>query len=893
MDEALKQLLFESRDHLSLLESLQQGTPSAKQIEEMVRAAHSIKGGFSFFEKPNIVKLSLALEKIFKRIGNRELLLTPELKKNLETAIGKLRLMVEDLDNCHKVSLHKEMGPLLACLEEERPPAGAKPESPVAEPGPLHGEIARPPKDELPGRGMSVPEDMEILIVEDSPTQARILEKILSKQGFKTFIAFNGAEGLSIIRRRPPKLVITDVVMPVLGGYELSRALKDNPVLKNIPVILVSSLDDSQDIIRGLHSKADFYITKPYHPEFLLSKVKELLAHRQRADETDPMTAGISIGGVYSEIDSPPQQILNFLHSTYENSIQQKRQLAKAQAELQSLNDRLEEKIKERTRELEASQTNLRRLIEKNPDGIVVVDSRKNVRFVNPVAERFLGGKAMEFQKWLREFRLDGETGHEMEIHPDKGHAVLLEARAVKTEWEGEPSFLVILRDITERRKAEATIRRMAFYDDLTGLPNRALLIDRLEHCLKQAKRENKMLAVIALGLDNFKTINDTLGHSFGDLLLKAMARRLEQSIRKGDTVSRFGGDAFVLLLSAVGSVGEITHMASRIQEIIQPSFIIEDRELFVTASFGIAFFPEDGAEPQTLIKNADIALYRAKESGRNTYQMFTATMNERIVARMELESRLRKAQQKEELEIHYQPQVDLATGRIIGMEALIRWPHPERGMVPPAKFIPVAEETGLIVPIGEWVLRKSCEQGKRWEKDGFPGLRMGVNVSARQFQGNNLVHTVEKVLRETGLPPHCLELEITESLLMKDADSAVDVLGKLNKLGVSLSIDDFGTGYSSLSYLRNLPISTLKIDQSFIREVARNVSDSNIVRAIVNLGQGLNLKLIAEGVETREQVEFLRNIKCDEIQGYYFSKPLPQAEFTKLLKENKCLPRN
>ena len=432
-----------------------------------------------------------------------------------------------------------------------------------------------------------------------------------------------------------------------------------------------------------------------------------------------------------------------------------------------------------------------------------------------------------------------------------------------------------IVLDITDRKRAEKQVQFLAYYDGLTGLPNRRLLQDRLVKAIASARRRSELVAVLFLDLDRFKIINDSLGHSVGDLLLKEAAERLKRQVRDQDTVSRVGGDEFLVVLSSIPDIEAAAAAADRIVNAMSAEFRIQGRSLRVSCSVGISIFPEHGNDAETLIKNADAAMYGAKESGRNRFRFFSEAMNAQVVERSMLEQGLRVALDRNELFLMYQPQADLRTGKITGLEALLRWRHPELGLIPPDKFIRVAENSGLIVPIGEWVLRTACLQARRWQQDGIPPLTIAVNVSAMQFRQDGFREFIHYVLRETGLAPLYLELELTESLLTSNADVMFAVMQDLKDMGLKLAIDDFGTGYSSLSYLRQFPVSKLKIDGSFIRDVATNADAVAIATAIISLAKSLNLKVIAEGVETEAQLAFLREHHCDEVQGYYLSEPL------------------
>jgi diguanylate cyclase (GGDEF)-like protein len=437
-----------------------------------------------------------------------------------------------------------------------------------------------------------------------------------------------------------------------------------------------------------------------------------------------------------------------------------------------------------------------------------------------------------------------------------------------------------------ERKLAEDRILFMANHDALTGLPNRTLLNDRLSQALRYAQRYDRWVTVLFVDLDNFKFINDSLGHNAGDEFLKTIAKRMVQRVRVTDTVVRIGGDEFVIVLfDQPKDVAVISETVQKIQSAIAEPVRLEGHDLRVTSSIGIANYPDDGIDAEALLTNADAAMYRAKDVGRDNFQVYTPELNTKVHEKFLLQEELRNAVARSEFVLHYQPQVDLHTGRVFAVEALVRWNHPRLGMVPPIEFIPIAEETGLIVPIGDWVLREACRQNKVWQDAGLPLMVVSVNVSARQFSEKNLIASVAGALKESGLDAKYLELEVTESLIMQDVGLAVATMKDLQGLGVQLSIDDFGTGYSSLSALKTFPVTRLKIDKSFIDGLLVNESDRAVANAIISLGQKLNLRVIAEGVETEAQAACLRDINCDEMQGYLFSKPLPASEIEELLR--------
>jgi diguanylate cyclase (GGDEF)-like protein/PAS domain S-box-containing protein len=443
---------------------------------------------------------------------------------------------------------------------------------------------------------------------------------------------------------------------------------------------------------------------------------------------------------------------------------------------------------------------------------------------------------------------------------------------------------VIVFRDVSAARAMTRQMAHSAQHDFLTGLPNRMLLNDRVSQAIALAPRHQKKVAVLFLDLDGFKHINDSLGHPTGDRVLQSVAKRLVDCVRGSDTVSRQGGDEFVVLLSAVERAEDAALTAKRMLQAVAEPHSVDDHDLHVTTSMGVSVYPDDGPDAETLIKNADTAMYQAKEHGRQGFRFFTPAMNVRAVERQSIEESLRRALERQEFALHYQPKMNLITGKITGAEALIRWTHPVRGAVSPAQFIPVAEDCGLIVPIGNWVLREACKQAQAWVLAGLPSMTMAVNISAMEFRNENFLDGVFAILDETGLDPQALELELTESVLMKHAESTEVILKTLRTRGVQLAVDDFGTGYSSLSYLRKFPIGALKIDQSFVRQIT-TAPDEPIVTAVISMGRSLNLRVVAEGVETQEELAFLQAHECDEAQGYYFSWPVVPEEFAGLCR--------
>lgn len=467
---------------------------------------------------------------------------------------------------------------------------------------------------------------------------------------------------------------------------------------------------------------------------------------------------------------------------------------------------------------------------------------------------------------------------------------ILANIRAVR-DADGNVTLLEgTIEDITERKQAQEQVQYLAYYDALTGLANRALLQDRVFNALAAAQRRGEKVALLFLDLDRFKIINDSLGHSFGDLLLQQVGERLKAWSRGQDTVARIGGDEFVIALTGVRDIPDVAVASERLMDAMTPEFIIQSRKIHVSCSIGVSLYPDHGADSETLIKHADAAMYVAKENGRNGYRFFSEDMNAQVVERMTIEHGLRVALERQELFLMYQPQSDTNTGEIVGVEALLRWKHPELGMVPPDRFIRVAENSGLIIPIGEWVMRTACSTAKSWQEIGLRPLPVAVNVSAIQFRQEGFLDTVRRILNETQLAPEYLELELTESVLLSNVSQMQAQLQLLKEMGVKLSIDDFGTGYSSLAYLKQFPVGKLKIDRSFVKNIPGNTDDSAIAAAIVSMAKSLNLKVIAEGVENQDQLAFLQSRGCDEVQGFYLCKPISATQVIEKLGASKPL---
>ncbi len=551
-----------------------------------------------------------------------------------------------------------------------------------------------------------------------------------------------------------------------------------------------------------------------------------------------------------------------------------------------------------------------RGLLEAAPDAMVVVNQRGEIVLLNVQAEKQFGYSRDELvgqkvkniipEGFAERLIADGTrspadalaqqmgTGIELSGRRKNGSYFPIEMMLSPLKSAEGTLVTAAIRDISVRKSADAQMTHAAQHDALTGLPNRVLLNDRIGQAIASARRYGRRVVVLFLDLDGFKYINDSLGHSIGDKLLQSVAKRLQGCVRTSDTVSRQGGDEFVALLAEAEQSEDAALIAGRMLELVAQAYSIDRHDLHVTASIGVSLYPDDGLDAETLIKNADTAMYQAKANGRQSFQFFKPDMNVRAVERQSLEEGLRCALERQEFLLHYEPKISLRTGAITGAEALIRWQHPTRGLISPAEFVPIAEECGLIRPIGNWVLREACKQARAWVDAGLPVGTMAVNVSAMQLRDGNFLEGVFAVLQDTGLDGRVLDLELTESVLMNHAESSASILQTLREAGIRVTVDDFGTGYSSLSYLRNLPVDALKIDQSFVRQITSAGDDATIVTAVINMARSLKLRVIAEGVETQEELVFLQTHRCDEAQGYYFSRPVLPEPFSRLLETEK-----
>jgi diguanylate cyclase (GGDEF)-like protein/PAS domain S-box-containing protein len=697
-----------------------------------------------------------------------------------------------------------------------------------------------------------------ILIADDEAQIRDVLHELLG-ENYECAEVASAEEALMVLRTESFDLVLSDIMMGGITGLEMvPQVLELSP---DTVVIMISGEQNIESAIQALRVGAFDYITKPFDLRHVEAAVKRALEHHE----------------------------LRRSKRYYENF--------------------LEEVVKQRTTELNKANQTLSLLIQASPLAIFALDTQGNVSLWNPAAERMFGWSETEVLNlpfpvvppigeaaFSASFKdaLEGKLATDYETRRQRKDGTLIDINvwtAALFDSEGAISgIMAIVADITERKQAEAKINYLAYHDTLTGLPNRAAFEERLAGAVAQAGQGEAPLSVMFLSLDRFKKFNDTLGHIIGDHLLKSVAGRLTARMREGDVVARFGSDEFAFLLTRSNEAEDVASMARDFQSTLDAPFNVEGHELHVTCSIGIGLYPNDGVDAQGLLKSAGAALYRAKQHGGGNYQFYTADMNERALHRLSLENQLRWALERSEFRVYYQPQVDINSGKITGMEALVRWQHPAMGLVSPAEFIPLAEDTGLIAPIGEWVLRTACAQTREWQKCGFSNLHVAVNLSPRQFQQPDLPLMIERMLKEAGLDPGCLELEVTESSVMKNTEIAMTTLRDLKAMGIKISIDDFGSGYSSLSYLKHLPIDVLKIDQSFVRDMTSDPRDAAIVMAIIQLAHSLQLNVKAEGVETEEQLRFLRLLRCDGMQGYLFCRPLPTEAFEQVLIEGRNL---
>jgi diguanylate cyclase (GGDEF)-like protein/PAS domain S-box-containing protein len=690
-----------------------------------------------------------------------------------------------------------------------------------------------------------MPDSLKILMVEDSDDDARLIIRELSKTGFSvTYERVDTPEAMiKALGQKDWNLILSDYVMPRFNGLAALEIYKTQNM--DIPFLIISGKIGEEIAVEAMRLGAHDYLLKDNLKRLVPAVKRELheASLRLKQKETDD---------ALHNIEEQLASILDSLDIVVWSYDIKNKKLFHVSSGVKTFFGLSPEQLMENPK-----------LYEKYvPKG----DINAILKGIN---------KLFEGTPDVHEFRV---------ILPRKG-LKWLEQHVIPIFENGELIRMNgVIIDISQRKQYEERIKDQAYYDPLTGLPNRLLLIDRVNMAILQAKRNQTTLAILFLDIDRFKIINDTLGHKVGDLILKEVGNRLKNGIREVDTVSRHGGDEFIILLPGMTIKGA-DEVANRLLSLISSPFYIDGYECFITGSIGISLFPENGDNMTTLIQSADLAMYRAKELGKNMVLFFSKELNEDYQKRSAIERELHWALERNQLMMYYQPQFDIRTLRLTGWEALIRWQHPHFGWIQPYEFIPIAEESGLIRSLGEWILKTSCMQNKIWQLEGYHPVPISVNLTAKQFELNNIVNTISSVLQETGLSPEFLELEITERMAM-NIDYTISVLKKLKNIGVAISIDDFGTGYSSLNYLKQFPINTLKIDQSFVKDLGKDPDDESIVRTIISMAHFMKLKVIAEGVETKEQMEILKAFGCNEAQGYFLCKPMAVDECELFLKE-------
>ena len=690
----------------------------------------------------------------------------------------------------------------------------------------------------------ALPLQARVLVVDDDTMTRFLVTEALEPEGFRIEEAASGLEALAAFQRAVPDLILLDVAMPGMSGFECCQQLRRLPGGAHVPIVVLTGNDDDDSIKQALEAGASDFISKPMQWRLLAHRLRYLLRASSALTELSRIQESLNHAQTLARLGNWEYRAAG--GDGYWSP----------------------ELLRILGLDADAGPTSFDRLLQCLPE-----DQRP-----------LLLDAFMELHANGTSYGLEHKV-----VRPDGGEYIVFhQAEAVR---EGREVRLMrgTVQDITDRKLQELRIEYLANHDALTDLPNRQLLNDRIGQAIAHARRTRLHLATLMMDLDRFKFVNDSYGHPVGDALLQKVARRLKLAVREGDTVARQGGDEFVILLTDLPDIVTAEQIVQKVLAVFAEPFVLGEHTLHVSTSIGASVFPSDGDSGDMLLKTADAALYSAKDKGRNGYQFYNHKMGVLVEERAEIEHALHQALALGELELHYQPKVDLTSGKIYGMEALLRWRRDGIGLVPPDRFIPLAEETGMIVPIGEWVLRTACAQLGVWHAYGFTHLTIAVNVSARQFRQVDMPQLVREVLADSGVPAHCLEL--TESVLMQNRDLVVKALEQLKDIGVTLSLDDFGTGYSSLSYLKQFPIDVVKIDQSFIRDVTDSVDGASLTRSIIAMAKSLHMTTVAEGVETEGQLGFLNTNRCDAMQGYYFSRPLPGAEMDLMLHAGTHLP--
>ncbi|WP_148862275.1 EAL domain-containing response regulator [Marinobacter fonticola] len=710
---------------------------------------------------------------------------------------------------------------------------------------------------------METEQRANILVVDDNAAKRQALSAVLEELGQNVVLADSGHDALRSLLARDYAVILMDVQMPGMDGFEAASLIRSRGRSALTPIIFVTSYSDAEtDMLGGYSLGAVDFIFAPVIPEILRAKVS-----------------------VFVELFHTTQQLKR--HEDHLESLVRQRTSA------------LTAEIAERER-AELIIRKLSSAVEKVADSIFITDTEGVIEYVNPAFEATTGygdaeaiGKTPQlirsgehepaFYANIWETLGRGEIYREVVINRKKDGQLYHEAVTITplADDKGRCTHYIFSgKDMTERMQTQERLHHLAHHDILTDLPNRMLFVDHLKQALSRAKWRDRSVAVIFVDLDRFKIVNDTLGHEAGDQLLQAISERMQSCMREGDIAARFGGDEFAVFLNDIASQDDVAPLAQNLLEAMSPPFMIAGQELFITCSLGISLYPDDGHDTQALMQNADTAMYWSKQQGGNSYHFYQVAMNAHAMERLQLETDLRHALEREEFALDYQPQYDLESGALVGVEALLRWHRPGFGIVSPENFIPLLEENGLIVPVGEWVLQTACAQHQKWTAEGLPPVALAINVSGRQVDTKVILETVSRVLESTGMTPELLELELTESVLMENIESIGDVFRTLKSMGLKFAIDDFGTGFSSLSYLKNFPVDALKIDKDFVQDITTDADSAAIVIAIISLAHALGMRSVAEGVETQEQVEFLWAQGCNVAQGRYFSAPYSAEEF-------------
>ena len=691
------------------------------------------------------------------------------------------------------------------------------------------------------------------LVIDDDVVTRAAIQDYLAEAGYDVTEAENGESGLLEFDRIKPDIVLLDVSMPGMDGYEVCRQMREAPHGIHVPIVMMTGHDDMASVDRSYESGATDFSTKPLNLSLLVHRLRYLLRAKQTSDQLRVSETSLERA----------QRIARLGNWEYEfgarrfSCSNQARVLFDLPGEGDITLDDVLGALSDSDRELAVTE--------------------------------FLSAYRSDGRPYDVDFRLENPDGRIVYIHQE-------------TDFERDENGVLLkalgtFQDVTEIREAESRIRQIAFFDNVTGLPNRTFFMDRLSEMLSLSRRNATCMALMFVDLDQFKRVNDSWGHHAGDELLRQVSNRLRETLRRCDfvsrvgngddeTLARLGGDEFVVLLPQIRRPEDAARVARRLLKEFKQPFVIENTEIFVSGSIGISTYPADGTDEQTLLKHADVAMYQVKENGRNGYRFYTPEMNTRSIERLNMETSLWHALKNGEFLLHYQPKIDLTSHAVIGAEALVRWEHPDLGLVSPGDFIPIAEESGLIVPLGKWVLEEACRQAAAWQRDSGQNWQVSVNISAAQFQRAELTNTIDQAVKAAGLAPSLLQVELTESTLMKDTESHIEILNQLRDMGVEVAIDDFGTGYSSLGYLKRLPIDCLKIDRCFVREMTSDSRDAAIVRSTIALAHNLDLRLVAEGVEDANQNAMLYEFGCDAVQGYFYAPAMSPPNFVEWVQD-------